>query len=209
MNGGRYRTRTDDPLGVNVGTCAETAVSREGGDSTNIEPSGNGRGFAVHSLSTLGDRFWSKVAGIGSDGCWNWTAGTGAGGYGIYKVRPGKTAQAHRLALIEATGGDHPGLQACHACDNPPCCNPAHLSWGTHQDNQDDKRRRKAAVLKTALSNRPEPAKLQHFRQKLSRKSRNHAGLARLVSPQRSAQSAPDLFRVTEIAVGGKLWRAI
>lgn len=25
-----------------------------------------------------------------------------------------------------------------HSCDNPPCCNPRHLSPGTRQDNVDD-----------------------------------------------------------------------
>ena len=29
-----------------------------------------------------------------------------------------------------------------HSCDNPICCNPKHLSKGTHKDNSDDKVRK-------------------------------------------------------------------
>ena len=81
-------------------------------------------------------RFDAKVTK--ADGCWLWTAARGAGGYGVFKLR-GRTRQAHRIALITATGCDPANRQAAHACGNVLCCNPAHLRWATHAENQQDK----------------------------------------------------------------------
>jgi hypothetical protein len=44
-------------------------------------------------------------------------------------------------------GEDHPGEVTRHTCDNPPCCNPAHLLWGTHRDNKIDSIERGRAAL--------------------------------------------------------------
>jgi len=82
-------------------------------------------------------RFADKLDCGGS--CWNWQAAAGAGGYGVFKLTSCRTVTAHRLALIAATGIDPPDLQAAHSCNNVLCCNPAHLRWATHQENQDDK----------------------------------------------------------------------
>jgi DNA-binding CsgD family transcriptional regulator len=37
-----------------------------------------------------------------------------------------------------ANGQDPGGLVIRHKCDNPPCCNPAHLETGTRADNNRD-----------------------------------------------------------------------
>lgn len=42
------------------------------------------------------------------------------------------------MAYESSTGDVPAGLLVCHHCDNPPCCNPAHLFLGTYQDNVDD-----------------------------------------------------------------------
>lgn len=45
----------------------------------------------------------------------------------------------HRVAW-EAWNGTIPaGMWVLHHCDNPPCCNPAHLYLGTPADNNRDR----------------------------------------------------------------------
>lgn len=47
---------------------------------------------------------------------------------------------AHRLAYFVAT--DHAPASTnhiCHRCDNPICCNPAHLFEGTPKENGEDR----------------------------------------------------------------------
>jgi hypothetical protein len=51
-----------------------------------------------------------------------------------------KTYRAHRIAYFLETGedlGDHEGM---HSCDNRRCCNPSHVSRGTHKENLTDMR---------------------------------------------------------------------
>ena len=85
----------------------------------------------------LTQQFWGKVdkaPGHGPDGdCWVWTGATTHRGYGRLWRR-----MATHIAL-EADGRPQPeGLFALHSCDNPPCCNPAHLRWGTHAENVEE-----------------------------------------------------------------------
>lgn len=70
--------------------------------------------------------------------CWLWTGKPGRGGYGYVSIH-GVTTGAHRYAL-EVTTGPIGDLFACHLCDVPMCCNPAHLYPGDPQSNADDAR---------------------------------------------------------------------
>lgn len=80
----------------------------------------------------------------GADACWPWMRTHGRAGYGFIKVQ-GRQLNAHRVAWEAANGPIPSGAMIRHSCDNPPCCNPAHLSPGTVSDNVADAVNRKRA----------------------------------------------------------------
>jgi len=83
--------------------------------------------------------------------CLEWTGGCFADGYGA-TLAWGKVWLTHRLAL-EIEGIDTTGHFVLHSCDNPACCNPAHLRLGTNQDNMDDKVSRGRQARLTGTTN--------------------------------------------------------
>lgn len=112
----------------------------------------------------IAERFWPKVDSSGGPGaCWTWTASCKIKGYG--QISAGgreRPLLAHRVAWEITNGPIGVGSVVCHSCDNPKCCNPAHLFLGTQAENlQDmtDKGRRcsgeaMTAALLAANSNR-------------------------------------------------------
>ncbi len=88
---------------------------------------------------TLAEKFWEKVSVRGPTECWPWTAGTkGNNEYGNFCVAGTPTSVASRMAWILSRGPIPEGLWVLHTCDNPPCCNPAHLFLGTPKRNTSD-----------------------------------------------------------------------
>jgi hypothetical protein len=89
------------------------------------------------------EHFWGRVSKSGlfhpvCGQCWEWTGARFRYGYGAQGWK-GKNHKAHRIAWELVNGPIPDGMCICHHCDNPPCCNPAHLFLGTMQDNMDDK----------------------------------------------------------------------
>jgi hypothetical protein len=86
-------------------------------------------------------RFWAKIdATGGNSACWNWKGALSGDGYGRFKVA-GSLFSPHRIAHHIVNGPIPPKMAKClvlHSCDNPACCNPAHLRLGTGSQNNRD-----------------------------------------------------------------------
>lgn len=92
-------------------------------------------------MNTYAD-FWALVDIRDQRECWEWQGARDKHGYGIppsyIQIAFGEPL-AHRIACTIARG-QNKDLHVLHSCDNPRCCNPRHLRWGTVEDNCEDKR---------------------------------------------------------------------
>lgn len=92
-------------------------------------------------LASLRRRFASKISQGDADKCWPWSAkATARYGYGRMTAGRGRYLRAHQVAWALKHGPIPEGAHVLHACDNPKCCNPAHLALGTHAENMADAR---------------------------------------------------------------------
>lgn len=151
-------------------------------NTTELSPTGRFR---------RGTPFWNRVDRRGPDDCWEWLGARSSAGYGQIRLN-GTLVYAHRHAL--SLDGRPPSSDqlVCHVCDNPPCCNPAHLFAGTPGDNSRDA----ATKGRTTLGERNVWAKLTAADVLMIRK-RSEAGEGRQSLASAYGVSPDSISRVT------------
>jgi hypothetical protein len=102
------------------------------------------------------ERFWPKVKIGLQNECWLWQARLDKKGYGHFCFscvhQKYKFMAASRAAYILTNGSIPDDVLVRYTCDNPPCCNPAHLIAGSQQDNVQDMIDRKRKPIGSACS---------------------------------------------------------
>ena len=90
-------------------------------------------------------------------GCHVWQGAKAGNGYGYVTIRQlKKNIYLHRFVYEQKYGVIQKGVCVMHKCDNPSCCNVAHLIAGSHSDNTRDmiKKGRHPAHMRKGTSNR-------------------------------------------------------
>lgn len=88
------------------------------------------------------DRLKAYVEIDPETGCHLWTGHCDPNGYGRMGVSK-RYLSVHRVAWQLTNGPIPEGKIVLHDCDNRRCCNPEHLSLGTHAENARDRVARK------------------------------------------------------------------
>lgn len=104
--------------------------------------------LTAEAIPVLARAFWSEVEV--TEGCWWWTGRRNRDGYGLLTTQGlglglRQTILAHRFSYYLANAY-WPTPLARHLCHNPGCVCSGHLVQGTHQDNANDNKLRRAGV---------------------------------------------------------------
>lgn len=73
------------------------------------------------------------------DECLPWPFQRTVLGYGLLKLNGSKTTVSRYICGETYGPPPTPKHEAAHSCGNSFCCNPNHLSWKTHKENEADK----------------------------------------------------------------------
>lgn len=83
-------------------------------------------------------RFRDNIIFLDNFSCWFWIGSLFENsGYGRFSINS-VYYPSHRIMYKLQYDKDIADKLICHTCDNPTCCNPAHLFEGTHKDNIQD-----------------------------------------------------------------------
>jgi len=92
-------------------------------------------------MSSLLEKFESRIEPCPMTGCWLWTGPATEGKWqtrGWFYLPGGKGRQASRASWALYRGPVPDGAHVLHYCDVPLCVNPAHLWLGDHRANMLD-----------------------------------------------------------------------
>jgi HNH endonuclease len=147
-------------------------------------------------------RFWSKVQRGTDAECWPWMASRMPFGHGQFYF-DGRVRLAHRVTFL-IRHGHWPEPCARHTCDNPPCCNPAHIIAGTKADNTAD------MMLRGRHSSGERPVGESHAMVKLNERQVLEIVEARGIMTQvaLAAKYGVSQALISDIQLG-KIWRHI
>lgn len=127
-----------------VDDCGSPARARGWCNAHYLRWQKHGDPLRISEPTPLAIRLTAKLT-PGPNGCRVFTGHLNGNGYGTITNEVGQRPRkilAHRAAWIAAHGPIPYGLFVCHHCDNPPCCNVAHLFLGTAEDNMQDMARK-------------------------------------------------------------------
>lgn len=94
-------------------------------------------GRRLYTRIPLVERIFDKVYMDPNSGCWIFYGAWNSAGYGMIQREDAQRRKVlvHRKVWELAHGPIPAGLEACHKCDTPSCCNPDHIFLASHREN--------------------------------------------------------------------------